>query len=230
MANCLDAWDRTIELPSLKPEKDYRELKPANYGKPRRFMFFDELSQFFEKIPIKGGPIESSGFPVYNDGTNLFIDTKLRHCGVFAPTGVGKSTRVISYLIYCIIRSMESALIIDPKGEHYKRYAHLFKQAGIPIYVLDERLPERGDCFNPLECPDSDPSKIRHHHKSFFNSVKFRDNSQPYFPQQASALNSTLADALVESSPEKGVTISDIVSLLSECGDQEGRDVLVKKF
>jgi len=231
MVDGLDAWDRSIELPSLRPFADYRELKPANYGKAKRFMYSDELDQYFVKIPIIGGPIESSGFPVFNNGKELYIDTKLRHIGTFASTGSGKTTRLFSFFIHSIVRAKESALIIDPKGEHYKRFAHLFEQAGIPVHVLDQRLPDRGDRFNPLHCPDDDPYRVRHHHKSFFNSVKLHSDSQPYFPQQAAALNSTLADVLAETSPETGATISDIVSLTSiECGDQESRERLVKRF
>jgi len=81
--------------------------------------------------------------------------TKAVHTAIFAPTGVGKGVScIIPFLKTC----PDPSVIVDFKGENYKRTSHDRRRMGHQVVCLDlfNAVTQTPDSFNPLQFIDKE--------------------------------------------------------------------------
>ncbi|MDE5994377.1 MAG: type IV secretory system conjugative DNA transfer family protein [Oscillospiraceae bacterium] len=88
------------------------------------------------------------------------LDTFL-NCNIFVSgcSGSMKSRAIVRNYIFQIIKRGESAVVSDPKGEMYRDTAHIAKEKGYKVKVLNIKLPlhpENSDSFNCMAGLDGD--------------------------------------------------------------------------
>ncbi|MEP3480854.1 MAG: type IV secretory system conjugative DNA transfer family protein [Fuerstiella sp.] len=110
-----------------------------------------EAAQFYENS--RGRPTEAE----------VFIPDSIPHCAVYGATGSAKTT---SYAIPLLLRSTDTCIVMDPKGELAKLTAgHRQKEFDHRVVVLDPYGVTRGsglstDRINPLDCFRHDPQRL----------------------------------------------------------------------
>lgn len=110
-----------------------------------------EAVQFYENS--RGQPTE----------TEIFIPDSIPHCAVYGATGSAKTT---SYAIPLLLKSADTCIVMDPKGELAKLTAeHRRTKFGHRIVILDPYGVTRDsglpvDHINPLDCFRQDPVRL----------------------------------------------------------------------
>ncbi|MER2081615.1 MAG: type IV secretory system conjugative DNA transfer family protein, partial [Ruminococcus sp.] len=121
-------------------------------SKYRRYLLHNDV-RFAEESEIVRDltPIqEGAGVPLYAEGNEVFVDNSDNHTVVIGPTGCKKSRLTVMTAVASIIHHGESAVINDPKGEIYRKTAHLVKERGGTVYVLNLRDTKKSNSWNPL--------------------------------------------------------------------------------
>ena len=127
-----------------KDEKGY-----ARFSKPNEIKNAPKIV----KVPIHEQDSKSAGVVLINDGKSMWVDNSENHTLVIGATGSGKTTCLVNPLVYSLVKSKESMIITDPKGEIYKMHGNLLRARGYNIIVLNFREPQKGNCWNPLSLP-----------------------------------------------------------------------------
>ncbi len=111
-----------------------------------------ELKEELEAIDINNEfPISKGGPPLFNEDGTLYIDTGESHSMIVGDTGSGKTQIFILPLIYSCVRAGESMVIVDPKGELYRKMAPYLKSQGYRNVHINYRQPEKAkDKWNPF--------------------------------------------------------------------------------
>ncbi len=86
----------------------------------------------------------------YRNGQLSFLIEKWSHKLDIGNSGSGKSTKEIASQLLANILTRTSCILIDPKGEHYKRTAAQVIQAGGEAKLLNMRDPAHSEVINPL--------------------------------------------------------------------------------
>ena len=91
-----------------------------------------------------------NGIPLIYDKDKVYVEGKDGHTLVIAGTGSGKTQSVVLPFMRTTIKSGESMVIIDKKGEEYSRVK---KDSNYKTYVFNFENPKLSTCFNPLSLP-----------------------------------------------------------------------------
>lgn len=108
----------------------------------------EEFIPLLTKVDTKK-ELKKSGIPMLYIN-NIYIDDTDTHNLVIGDTGSGKTQSTILPLIRTSIRSNDSVLVNDVKGELYQKTAKEFEKKGYKIIILDFKNNEIGNCWNPF--------------------------------------------------------------------------------
>ena len=111
------------------------------------------------------GPTEDADGKILGkkDGKTVWLpkDTRLNgHVAIFGSSGSMKSRAIIRNALFQVIKSGESVVVTDLKGELYEDTAQLFEDSGYKIRVLNLMHPERSDTWNCLATVQDDLDMI----------------------------------------------------------------------
>lgn len=116
----------------------YAELAPV-----RSILLRDIRSAGARYAPNLQAPPPAAG--------RYYITDEDEHVVIFGDTRAGKSRRILMTSIdVCLRGLMESALIIDPKGELYGLLADVLRRRGIKVNRIDFRFPRYSDRWNQM--------------------------------------------------------------------------------
>lgn len=139
-----------------------------------------EAVQFYESS--RGRPTE----------TEVFIPDSIPHCAVYGATGSAKTT---SYAIPLLLRSDDTCIVMDPKGELATLTAqHRQQEFGHRIIILDPyRVTQNSglpsDRINPLNCFRDDPIRLVDDARRLAGAIvggRSEGESDPYWNDSAS--------------------------------------------
>ena len=131
------------------------ELDWRDYVFPKsesQFATPDELKETFDSIDLQDNEPNSSGIPLFVSDNKAIVNNFTENTIVYGETGSKKTRCCIKPLLYSLIRSEESTIITDPKGELASdpTIRGLLKEHGYFTYFLDFRN-FKADSYNILE-------------------------------------------------------------------------------
>jgi type IV secretion system protein VirD4 len=107
----------------------------------------DEINDVLTKVEqpcLAGGPL------LFKDGNDYLTHTGEGHVQYLGMSGTGKSFMGTMNLVLSAIKSGESLVIVDPKGELEKCTVKFAEQKGLKPIVLDFKNPLNSAGWNPL--------------------------------------------------------------------------------
>lgn len=117
-----------------------------------RFATKEEIISFC-KPNKKYSKIRYAGVPIFYDGNSLYVDNSDAHFMGEGQTGSKKSRTSVILTIQAILSAGEHAVIIDPKGELYRKTGGQAQDLGYNVKAFNIRNPKRSDCWNPMCLP-----------------------------------------------------------------------------
>ena len=100
-------------------------------------------------------PVNGAGPVVYVENGRKYSDDSESHIAVIGRTGKGKSQCCSLPYMREILKKGESLIMLDPKGEGYKKNACYIPEH-YQIFCVDFRNPRKSPTkWNPLSTPDS---------------------------------------------------------------------------
>jgi len=89
------------------------------------------------------------GLPVdTTDPKRMYIDVSDKHNLIISSSGTGKSRRLIMQYLLSLQGNMGSAMVVDTKGELYRKTAGRLEASGKKVYVLNLREPRKSCGWN----------------------------------------------------------------------------------
>ncbi len=178
------------------------------------------------KVGVKDETAEHGGIVLINDGKNMWVDNSEYHTLVIGVTGSGKTSAVVDPLTYSLVKSGESMIFTDPKGEIYRDHAELLKARGYKIIVLNFRDPKMGNAWNPLTLPyqlykEGNVDKaIELIDDIASNIVKDKQAQDPFWQNSSADYFAGVALGLLEDAKEEEVNINTI-SVMTTDGEEK---------
>ncbi len=197
-----------------------------------------EERKSLKKIFIPEEKYEYAGFPIWNNGKEIWLDDANSHSLVIGSTGSGKTQGVVFPLVKMLARHGESMIITDPKAEIYKGTAGLLKALGYKIVVLNFRDPQRGNTWNPLTLPyklykSGDTDKAMELLDDVASNILYEEGGQKdaFWEKSSADYFSALALGLFEDAEENQVNINSI-SVMTSVGEERfgGRSTYIKEY
>ncbi len=94
-----------------------------------------------------------NGIPIIYDKGSVYVNSKDGHTLLVSAMGSGKTQSIVLPFIRTTIKSHESMVVIDKKGEMLEKNIKSLKEEGYKTYVFNFERPKLGTCFNPLYLP-----------------------------------------------------------------------------
>lgn len=203
-----------------------------------RFQTDKEAKSHLKKVSAQDDTYEKGGFPLINDGKNIWIDDDDTHSIVIGSTGSGKTQGVVHPMVKILARGGESMIITDPKAEIYKESAGLLRKKGYNIVVLNFRDPQRGNCWNPLTLPyklykEGNTDKAMELLDDVASNILYEEggDKDAFWEKTAADYFTALALGLFEDAKEEEVNLNSI-SVMSTVGEERfgGRSTYIKEY
>lgn len=203
-----------------------------------RFYNDKEMKSKLKKINITDNTYDVAGFPIINNGKEIWLDDDDSHSIVIGSTGSGKTQDIVKPMVKILARRGESMIITDPKAEIYKESAGLLKAKGYNIVVLNFRDPQRGNCWNPLTLPyklykEGDTDKAMELLDDVASNILYEESGQKdaFWEKSSADYFSALALGLFEDAKEEEVNLNSI-SVMSTIGEERfaGRSTYIKEY
>ena len=115
------------------------KLRASNLHGDARFMSGLELKQGFD-------PQNNQGFYI-GPTARLSASESARNLAVIAPTGAGKTLRLV---VPNILKAKGSVVVTDPSGEIYTMTSKAMQQRGYKVKILQPSNPAHSAQYNPL--------------------------------------------------------------------------------
>ena len=109
-----------------------------------------EIEESNSRVCISEGELRCSGLPLISDGDRVTVNSADDHAVIFGSTGSKKTRCIVLPMINMMLRSGESVVCTDPKGELYAATAESAAKLGYEVAVLNFRNFASGDGYNPL--------------------------------------------------------------------------------
>lgn len=118
-----------------------------------RWATIDEIKNSSTYINLSDEHYPVGGLPLLSNAKEAYVDGNDTHSLIFGATGSKKTRLFCMPLINILLKSGESFIATDPKGELYDKTAGLAKAMGYKTVVLNFRDIGKGDMWNPLSLP-----------------------------------------------------------------------------
>jgi len=182
----------------------------------------EEIKNETMRIDLTADACPTSGLPIICDTKTAWVDGSDNHTLIFGSTGSKKTRLFVMPAIGTIIKSGESFIASDPKGELYEKTSPLAYANGYDVKVLNFREIGKGECWNPLNYPyhlikNGDINKACSLISDFFNTIVERQaNSKsmdPFWTDSARALGLGLALLLLDTATEKEANVFTLAKM-----------------
>lgn len=177
------------------------------------------------------------GVPLVYDNDGAFVDDGESHTMVVGATGSGKTSGIINPTIKMLMKSRESIIISDPKGEIYEDNSGLLRELGYDIIVLNFRDPQKGNCWNPYHLPyrfqkEGNFDKANELLNDLSLNIVIGDGQQdPFWEESASSYLTGLSLALFEDAEsEEQVNINSVNLMMTQGEDRCPPSTYLKEY
>jgi len=195
----------------------------------------DEIKDCLTQIAFESPEIPEAGIPCISNGKSVWIDTSDNHSIAIGQSGSKKSRNIVFPQTLLHIKSGESMIITDFKGEIFDLTSGYAQQMGYKIYVLNLRDPNHSHRWNPFLEPwrllheDHNLDGARELINDFMNDV-FGEFSKVdrYWEDMAMRLGMGLCDVLLFCATREEATIKSLIYLRSAGLNMDGKGFLVE--
>lgn len=184
-------------------------------------------------------PINGAGPVVYVENGRKYSDDSESHIAVIGRTGKGKSQCCSLPFMREILQKGESLIMLDPKGEGYKRNA-CYIPANYQVFCVDFRNPRKSPTkWNPLSTPyrlfrskDPDDNDIACSMISeLWSGVYHYDGCSDKFWTDSSANYAKgLTYGLFETASKEQINLDSVAVMMEQSEIRFGDGTLLKKF
>lgn len=184
-------------------------------------------------------PLYGAGPVVWAENGRKYADDGESHIAVVGRTGTGKSQCCSLPLMREVFRKRESLIMVDPKGEGYRRNA-CYIPKDYPVFCLDFRCPRRSPTkWNPLSAPyrlyrSSDPDD--HDIASSMISelwsgvYPYDGHSDKFWPDASANYAKGLTYGLFEEADEEKINLDSVAVMMEQSEIRMGPSTLLKSF
>ncbi len=209
--------------------------KYDNLDADSRWAEESEIKRCLTKVSFDSPEIEAAGLPCISDGKTVWIDTSDNHSIAIGQSGSKKSRNIVFPQTLLHIKSGESMIVTDFKGEIYDLTSGYAQQMGYKIYVLNLRDPNHSHRWNPFHEPwrllheENNLDGARELINDFIDDV-FGEYSKVdrYWDDMAMRLGMGLCDVLLFCADLEEATIKSLVYLRSAGLNMDGEGPLVE--
>ena len=177
------------------------------------------------------------GVPLIYDKDGVYVDDSEYHTLVLGATGSGKTQTIVNPTVKMLMKSKESMIISDPKGEIYEDNYALLKEHGYEIIVLNFRDPQKGSCWNPFHLPykfqkEGNFDKANELLNDLATNIVVDGQGQdPFWQDSAASYLTGLSLALFEDAEsEEQININSINLMMTQGEDKYGASNYLKEY
>lgn len=184
-------------------------------------------------------PMNGAGMVVYVENGRKYSDDSESHIAVIGRTGKGKSQCCSLPYMREILQKDESLIMLDPKGEGYKKNACYIPEH-YQIFCVDFRSPRKSPTkFNPLNTPyrlfcskDPDDNDIASSMLSeLWNGVyPYDGHSDKFWTDSSVNYAKGLTYGLFETASEDQINLDSVAVMMEQSESRIGPSTLIKTF
>ena len=200
---------------------------------------WNTVNEIKRRFHVTTEAMNGAGPVVYVENGRKYSDDSESHIAVIGRTGKGKSQCCSLPFMREILQKGESLIMLDPKGEGYKKNA-CYIPDNYQIFCIDFRNPRKSPTkWNPLSAPyrlfrssNPDDHDIASSMLSeIFSSVYPRDE-QPdkFWPDSAANYGKGLSYGLFERANESQINLDSIAIMMEQSETRLGGGTLLKAF
>ncbi|MBQ3005670.1 MAG: type IV secretory system conjugative DNA transfer family protein, partial [Clostridia bacterium] len=202
---------------------DYRLGKYQNVNQETRWATPEEIRRSTTYINLHDDVYPPSGIPIKSDGHEAYVDSQDTHTLVFGATGSKKTRLFCMPTLNFFIKSGESFVATDPKGELFARTSGMAKANGYNIVVLNFRDIGKGDMWNPLALPyelyhngrkDEAVAMLNDFVKTI-SASNYEKTQDVFWPEMASSYAVANLLLLMEAADPQEVNVKSLAALCS---------------
>lgn len=205
-------------------------------SRSERWNTVEEIKRRFHETT---NPMNGAGPVVYVENGKKYSDDSESHIAVIGRTGKGKSQCCSLPYMREILEKGESLIMLDPKGEGYKRNA-CYIPAHYQVFCVDFRNPRKSPTkWNPLSTPyrlfcsqNPDDNDIASSMISeLWNGVyPYDGHSDRYWTDSAVNYVKGLTYGLFETAKEDDINLDSIAVMLEQSEIRKGGNTLLKEY
>ncbi len=168
-----------------------------------------------------------NGIPLIYDKDKVYVEGKDGHTLVIAGTGSGKTQSVVLPFMRTTIKSGESMVIIDKKGEEYAKVKNELEASNYKTYIFNFENPKLSTCFNPLSLPyelyKKDNFDLAYNLLDEIGYYLFSDTneSDPYWTNVTIDFFKGISLYLFENAKEEEINLNSIYLIVNSLSDNE---------
>lgn len=188
------------------------------------------------RVPYIEKEAKAGGTALVYDKDAAYVDNGEYHTLVLGATGSGKTQGIINPTVQMLIKSRESMIISDPKGEIYNDNSGIMRELGYQIIILNFRDPQKGNCWNPYHLPykyqkegNFDKANELLNDLSL-NIVVDGQGQDPFWQNSAASYLTGLSLALFEDAPEEEININSVNLMMTTGEDKYGASNYLKEY
>lgn len=188
-------------------------------------------------VPYQDKVSKAGGVPLIYGKDGIYIDNSSYHTLVLGATGSGKTQTIVNPTVKMLMKSKESMIISDPKGEIYEDNYALLKEQGYEIIVLNFREPQKGSCWNPYHLPykfqkEGNFDKANELLNDLSTNIVVDGQGQdPFWQDSAASYLTGLSLALFEDAEsEDQININSINLMMTTGEDRYGASNYLKEY
>ena len=196
----------------------------------------DEIKRLFHETT---DPQQGAGPIVLVDNKRKYSADGESHIAVIGRTGTGKSQCCTNPYIREILNKGESLIMLDPKGDVYKKNA-CYIPDNYQVFCVDFRVPRKSPTrWNPLSTPyrlyiseDQDENDVASSMISELWSeiYPYDGHSDKFWPDAAANYAKGLTYGLFETANEEDINLDSIAVMMEQSEIRKGLTPLVKDF
>lgn len=198
-----------------------------------RFAEPEEIKSFCKPIG-KNLKFKACGSPLYYEDGILYVDDSDVHHLINGSTGSKKSRIQAFTTTNSVLKSGESAIVNDPKGEIYKKTSMLAKAEGYNVLVMNLRDVTKSNGWNPLSLAYDlfmdDEIALAHQSINDITEALIgpsRDTTTDiYWANMGGTVFTASALCLMDSVPREYFNLSNVIQLTNECNTETFRRML----
>ena len=184
----------------------------------------EELLTILTKIDAKS-EVKKSGVPIMYDNKSMYIKDDETHTMVIATSGSGKIQSILLPQTRLAIKSGESLLVNDIKGEIYNQVKEELNNNDYNTLIINLDDSNKSDKFNVLTLPyrlykegnkDKAIDVLDNIAYYFLSSEKYSNNTDPFWVNSACSLFVGLSLYLFENEKEENISINHIFELSTD--------------
>ena len=193
-----------------------------------------DLKKYLTEVEI-GSEMQKSGIQMLSEENKIYIKDDESHSLVIGSAGSGKTQAVVLPLVRTIIKSNESFLINDVKGEIMNKVGGELKKRGYNIIVLDYANLKIGNHYNVLDFPyylynndEKDKAIEILENIAYYIMHDIDSTSDPFWEKTAGDYFVGLALYLFDNAKSEEINLNSIFNLSNDIfKDEKGYDKLI---